>query len=281
LQKYVPLSKPLPSTVKKNSCKELGEWYMDKAKLASPAGKPVALNRARMYYRAFVEKHGKDDVEGIKAKKTLKQLNQLTGHEDDDEDETASGQWVNLMTLISARQHALVGRWIKAPQGIAVVSETDDSRLMIPVCPMGSYELDITFRATSGDDGMTVILTAGGEQVLLWVGRYDWRYIHLLDVKNMYYDYTCNLTTRFDKNESHRLQVKVKQDGAKVYIRAVVDEKYPITWRGEAKDLDLPDDWRMPSKQILGIGSSECKVAFTSLKIRMLSGKLQQLRVKR
>jgi formylglycine-generating enzyme required for sulfatase activity len=85
---YVPLAAGKLDGLDEMVCLELGDWYYEKlSKNASVTGKSVVLRRARGYYRRFLERHAKKDVELFRVKtalenidKELKKLNPPATH---------------------------------------------------------------------------------------------------------------------------------------------------------------------------------------------------------
>jgi len=62
LRTYVPLAAKTPAEVEEAACLELGNWYLELAKGASPSGKAICLERAIMYLAQFLELHRAEDT---------------------------------------------------------------------------------------------------------------------------------------------------------------------------------------------------------------------------
>jgi len=69
---YVPLAAKGFDDLPEAACLELGQWYhKELSKSASPAGKGTLLRRAKDYYEQFVDLHSKVDIQTLRAKAAL------------------------------------------------------------------------------------------------------------------------------------------------------------------------------------------------------------------
>jgi formylglycine-generating enzyme required for sulfatase activity len=71
----VPFAAKKLEDIDEATCLKLGDWYYEKLwKNASDTGKPVVLRRAMGYYRRFLERHAKKDVELFRVETALKNI---------------------------------------------------------------------------------------------------------------------------------------------------------------------------------------------------------------
>ncbi|MDP6634527.1 MAG: formylglycine-generating enzyme family protein [Phycisphaerae bacterium] len=77
---YVSLSTRDVLSLDKAVCLELGDWcYRKLSKKASSIAKPVVLRMARLYYRRFLEIHGKKDVQSFRTATAIEGVNKELG----------------------------------------------------------------------------------------------------------------------------------------------------------------------------------------------------------
>ncbi|MCY2927589.1 MAG: hypothetical protein NT031_19550, partial [Planctomycetota bacterium] len=74
MRTYVPLAGKEVESVEEKVALEMGRWYESMLAGASPAGARTALERARAYYRRYLEMHTAKDADSLKTSMSLKRV---------------------------------------------------------------------------------------------------------------------------------------------------------------------------------------------------------------
>ena len=256
---YVPLAQKGLDETPEPLCLELGNWYWELAKKATAKGKEHAQTRAVSYYQRFLMLHQGEDASAAEVTKRLKLLGKMT--------------WIDLLAMVDPAQHS-VGRerWVK--KGGIVGIDTPPrgcSQVLIPVKPIGSYELEVRFV----NQGyvfvrLPVVDRPGG---LVVVGTQGHSGIATVDGQRYHKNATTVKNWPFVAGRIYRLHVRVVLGDAKaVQVTATIDGKAFVSWKGKRSALSLSKSWDCSQPLALGLGTFQKPAQFLSARLRMLSG---------
>lgn len=256
---------PLPDLSPKR-CLDLGEWYRLQAGQAASGARRALLVRAQRYYRRFLELHTTEDMDRaagtLAVSKVAKALDEMGG-----------APWIDLLAQVDPATDAVTGLWRRHADGVAIAEPQKHSRLLIPVAPQGSYELDVRFVRLGGTEDVNVILPVGTSQVMLmlsgWQGTVSG--LELVGGKRASSNETTVRPAGLETGRQHSLHLRVLVRDDLAEIAVVLDGKDYLRWRGPVSALTLDPYWRLPEKACLGLGAY-CTVVFQDVRLRMLSG---------
>lgn len=82
----------------------------------------------------------------------------------------------------------------------------------------------------------------------------------------------------FENGRPHSLAVKVGLNGDQVAVRAAMNGRTIINWKGPQSALSVSGPFTMPNRKALGLCTYGSRVIFRSVRLRMLSGKAKRVR---
>ncbi len=199
-----------------------------------------------------------------------------------------AGQWLDMLAEIVPDRDTVAGVWQSEKGGLRALGEPF-SRLLLPVCVQGAYDLQVEFtRYAAGDAqgnvevflpvGMTAcaVSLSGYNEV---PGRPD--RVHGL---SRVAGYTpgedsggANPTACFpgtiENDRPHHLAIEVRPEGpSQVQIRARLDGQTVIDWSGPPDQLDLHPAWRLSEPLRPALGAASNPVVFSAVRFRLVSG---------
>jgi hypothetical protein len=138
-----------------------------------------------------------------------------------------------------------------------------------------------TFARTDGQGSTRIILPVGQSSCTLALGSGKDQFCGLdrVDGADLANNPTQTGAPGLADDAKHTVHVKVARTAAKLEITVNLDGKKLLTWSGSASDLSRPRDWGLTESSVLGVGTSQTKVTFYSLQLRMLSGKARMVAV--
>ena len=282
LLKYVPAAaKPL-ETVPEFACLELGEWYRSLADAAPPAAKPLMLARAKAYCERFLQLHTAEDLNRAKAALALQKIEEelRAAPPARTSPEKAAG-WIDLLALVDPAKDAVKGNWERRGAGVASAGDLpSESRFTVPVAVHGSYELEVAFVRTSGNDTVGILAPIGATSALVAVSARNGTVsgISRINGKNSDENETTIRPGRLENGRSYTLAVKVAIESDNVSIGVQLDGRPYMSWKGPVAAIAASPLWRVPTAGAIGLGAANCKVEFSSARLRMLSGEAKPLR---
>lgn len=199
-----------------------------------------------------------------------------------------AGQWIDLLAEVSPDRDSVAGVW-HTEAGVLEAHGEPFSRLLLPLCVTGAYDLEVEFtRYPAGDaeGNVEVFLPVGMATCAVSLsgfnevpGRPD-RVHGLSRVRG----YTpgedsggANPTARYpgtlENGHRYRLAIEVRPEAAsQVRIRACLDGQTVVDWSGPADQLDLHPSWRLSEPLRPGLGAASNPVAFSAVRFRLVSG---------
>jgi len=281
LRKYVSAVAKGVEAAPELACMELGEWYRGLGEVAAPGAQAAMFARAKAYYERFLSLHTPDDLQRTQATLALKEIQAAFEKSGGPPPaKFARGQWIDLLPLVDLAKDGVAGEWKRQGSALAIISRTTHGRIIIPVAPEGSYELQVKFVRTSGDGEVAVILPVRSARVAVLLSVRQGAVSGLSQINGKGVD--ANETTIRpgtlvnDREYALQVTVVVKGDQARIAVR--LDGKPYIAWRGPQSALSLPSWWALPKSGCLVLGAYKSLVVFRSVRLKMLSGEARLLR---
>jgi len=187
----------------------------------------------------------------------------------------ADGQ-VELVGTLDPSRHTVRGRWRRAvgDGGGVEVEPSPMALLAVPVRVQGSYELEVAFTRTGGDDAVTVVFPVGAGSTALQLSVLHGQKSFLRDVWcRGNFDATTAGKGPLENNRVHVLRARVWLNGPDALVEAEVEGEPRIKpWDGPQAALYPPAFLRVPPGVSLGIGAHDVPVIFHGVKLRLIEG---------
>ena len=288
LLKYVPAAAKGVEAPPALACLELGEWYRDLATKAPAHARAAMYAGAKAYLERFLKIHTPKDLNRTRATLALEKIEQAvaklaaarTAAAPSRPSTSGKGTWINLLALVDPAKDKVEGSWQRTPGGLAAVQRVRQSRITIPVAPEGSYELQLRFARTEGNDAIATVLPVGSSKVILFLCTYAGKAHGLSSIRRAHA--VNNETTvspgTIENGRDHYLQVRVDLEDEKARIRVGLNGRSIIDWEGEQSDLSARGGWDVPQAGCLGVGANGAIITWRSARLKMLSGEARLLR---
>jgi hypothetical protein len=268
LCKYVPAAAKPVEEAPEAACVELADWYRQLAAAAIAASKVDVLVRARGYYERFLDLHKTADLDRTKVELALKKV---------DEDLKAlgwtqpPGPWIDVLKITTADNLRAWGDFKRTDAGI-VSGPKDLCRASLPICPVGSYELEVKLTRVTGGQMGIAIPVGNTMPVLLLKDKVSG--IQLVRGKTVDENETKTSAAAIKNGLPITLGIKVVLDGDEAAIAVTLDGKPYINWTGPQSALSTEKWGEMPGKGAVGLSSYMSNVVCSGARVRMLSGKV-------
>jgi len=294
LLKYVPAAAKGVEAPPELACLELGEWYRDLAAKAPSHAKAAMYARARAYLERFLTMHTPQDLSRTRATLAFEKVQEVlaklaappkkptrpTRPTKAPPGTILPGQWLDLLALVHPAKDAVTGEWKRHDSVLTITKPIRCGRIMIPVAPEGSYELQAKFVRTSGDGDVAVILPVRSARVKLclsgWLGAASG--LEMINGKDPRDNETAVRPGTLVNGREYALDITVVVKGDQARIAVRLDGKPYINWRGPQSALSLPSAWALPKSGCLALGAWGSTVVFGSVRLKMLSGEARLLR---
>jgi hypothetical protein len=279
LQTYAPLAAKDPAEVAEAACLELGNWYVELAKDASTNGKVICLDRAITYLERFLDLHKAEDTSRTQGKLLLDKTHAERKKLQPVMKPTPNlGGGIDLLKLVDVERDRVSGRWKREGdflRGNAYGKgdkRVGSPRLMLPVAPQGSYELNVTFVRKGGLSTVRAILPVGQGAVAVGIngGKEYGCGLTLVDGEIASRNGTFVRHAQLAGGREYALEIRVLLAGNEAEISASLDRKELIRWKGRQSSLSVSDASRLPDPKCIGLGSYS-QVIFKEVKLRMIS----------
>lgn len=188
------------------------------------------------------------------------------------------GQWVDLLDWSNGVDWAPRGiNWNehvvgKPGKGGITIQSPNWGCYPLPAIIDGDYEMEVEFKRTIGAETVGVYFPVGLKTLLFRVshgGAYSG--VGFVDGK-----FFRERTEEVSNNQSHRITIRVKQDGPKASFEIDWDNtKNYIQWEGPLSSLSNSDNYTS-TVQHPWIGGWRNQVVFQKVRVRMLSGTIRR-----
>lgn len=183
--------------------------------------------------------------------------------------EAAEPKWESLIASTDASKQAVAGEWSKSG-GELSVRAAQGARLSLPAPPQGEYDLRATFTRKTGQHSIGLIVVHGGKQVVFEVDAWGSNLAGFQDVggKSIRDNATRRNNVRLENNKRYTILVEVRRG----QLRGLLDGEEIAKLTTDGGDLSLPDVWKLPNRDLLGLVAWEADTTFHAVDIRSLSG---------
>jgi hypothetical protein len=262
-RKYVPAAVKAVEEAPELACTKLGDWYKGLAdQAATPASKGAMLRRAQGYYQRFLAVHKDEDLARTAATLTLKRIEDALAKCGPP---SARGQWIDLLRLADPARDAVNGKWARVGETLTLAPSWN-GRIMIPVAPLGSYELQVKFVRVTGRESVDIILPVGSAGVAAVLSGWGGSASGLTTVNGRP---AADNETKVSPGQLENgreytagIQVKVERDQA--VIAMDLNGRPYIRWSGPQSALSVAGDKRLPDPKALGVGGTKMKLHKTT-----------------
>jgi len=168
------------------------------------------------------------------------------------------GAWSDILKLVVPTKHAVFGTWRRIGPAISISESKGPSRVAVPVTPRGDYDLELEFTRSKGTR-TGLILPVGG------------RYCYLsLDESPEIGDFLPRVKdVVVPTGDRHTLNVSVRNVNGFVQVAAELDRKPLVNWRGNAYEIQFPDQWNIVSPGLIALaGGDGSSVSFHAMRLR-------------
>ncbi|MBC7815533.1 MAG: cyclic nucleotide-binding protein [Planctomycetaceae bacterium] len=183
----------------------------------------------------------------------------------------AADEWIDLIRPTDPAKHAVQGEWTTTSDGLVTKAATG-SRLILPIKPAGEYDFRVAFTRRTGVHSVGLFFVAGGKQAAFEVDAWGQHLAGIQEIKGQ--QITSNPTRvenqTLENGRKYSAEVRVRRDKVEVFL----DDKLLTTHRTDGSDLGLPNLWRLPDQQSLGLGAWESETIFHSVAVRRVSGEV-------
>ena len=189
-----------------------------------------------------------------------------------------SGKWAELLPHVDPAKDTLAGTWTMEG-GQLVLSPSGQAKLMLPVAPAGSYELEVRFARVTGNDSLALMLPVGSRLVGLFVSALGGQSHDLGKVRGAGpYDKIAVSPGTLENNRPYTVSARVLVRGDQASVETRLDGASLINWQGPWSDLSPWPSWQLPDSGALGLGAAHGRYVVESMRLKMLSGEARLLR---
>ena len=258
LKKVVSKEEPKPTEV--GAQEALAKAWVDfgRRERSSWRRKQI-LNRARHWLTTALPK-----ATGVTRLRLVKRLADL------EEDELGV---VDLLPMIDPKKDTVSGDWV-FKDGALACSYGAKIRIEIPYTPPDEYDLEVTVEKRTGNGTVGLGLVRGNLPFGLWIDgqqQYGTCLSRLADIDNLPDKFTDTLIAPSQPSE---VVVSVRNGGVSVTI----DGKRVIKWTGKWSRMSPCPTWRGRRDNVLILGGWNNVVAFTKVRLILISAPGKQLR---
>lgn len=188
----------------------------------------------------------------------------------------AEAQWTDVLKLVDLKKHVIHGRWIRKDgylHNLDTMKLVNDpvSRVLVPVAPSGSYEVDVVFIRKSGTQPIAVILPVGQTGTCLNLSYGPRRRYGLTKVNGRIDNESTRSLLKLSNGEEHRIHVRVLIKGGDAEIVADLDGKELVRWKGKQSLLTVSESRLLPDGSKIGL-SARSPAIFKSVRFRQIRG---------
>lgn len=184
---------------------------------------------------------------------------------------------IDLLPLIDLSRDAVHGEWQFSSDGLSSPPKVASARVQIPYVPPEEYDLTLVVERKEGDYSLEVGLASGPRQFHVGLdgwGAGDLTGLYLVDGKANQNFETTYQGKLLQKDSQATLVCSVRKTG----VAMVVDGKKILDWKGDLKRLTAAQNWEVPSKISLFIGSWTTRFLIHRMLLVPVSGTGRALR---
>ena len=181
----------------------------------------------------------------------------------------AESKWESLIPAIDPAKQAVAGEWAKAGMELSVRA-AQGSRLALGNAPPGEYDLRASFTRKTGQHSVGLIVVHGGRQVVFEVDAWGSNLAGFQDIggKSIRDNPTRRANVKLENNKRYTITVEVR----KGELRGLLDGQELAKFATDGTNISLPDVWKFPNRDQLGLVAWEADTTFHTVEIRSLNG---------
>ena len=181
----------------------------------------------------------------------------------------AESKWESLIPAIDPAKQAVAGEWAKAGMELSVRA-AQGSRLALGNAPPGEYDLRASFTRKTGQHSVGLIVVHGGRQVVFEVDAWGSNLAGFQDIggKSIRDNPTRRTNVKLENNKRYTITVEVR----KGELRGLLDGQELAKFATDGTNISLPDVWKFPNRDQLGLVAWEADTTFHTVEIRSLNG---------
>ena len=190
-----------------------------------------------------------------------------------------AGQWVDLLSLVDPQKDAVKGEWKKRDRCLFIDQTPAWACIKVPVVTESSYELDVRFVRTSGDESLGVFLPVGSSRVLLEFSVLKGKAggLNVIAGKPAPENEAAVKPCTLENGREYAVRVQTRVRGETAEIAVTLDGRPWTSWQGRHSSLSVFHDWGMPQPKTFGFSAWCVGVSFRSARLKMLSGEARVL----
>lgn len=182
----------------------------------------------------------------------------------------ATGKTTKLLPKIDPAQDAIIGKWTRENEGLAIRIPTYFAFCTLPAVEalsLGNYDLNVAFTRTSETNSVNIIIPILDRRCMVLFGAFDgeWDGLGMVNRTSVKHNVTRRRSL-IRKGQRHEVSIRVRvSDPESVSIGVYLDNKEHTSWRGKIENLDLYQAWKLPPNAIGAIGASQSTCVFHAI----------------
>lgn len=181
----------------------------------------------------------------------------------------AEPKWNSLTEAIDPSKQQIAGQWTKTANELSVKA-AQGTRIAIASAPAGEYDLRATFTRRSGQHSIGLVVVHAGRQVVFEVDAWGSHLAGFQDIggKSIRENATRRSDVALENNRRYTITVEVR----KGQVRGLLDGKELAKHVSDGSDLSIPEVWKFPRADQLGLVAWESDTTFHTVELRSLTG---------
>jgi putative intracellular protease/amidase len=181
----------------------------------------------------------------------------------------AEPKWESVLTNLDVARQSSAGEWSKTGSELNVRA-AQGARLALMPAPAGEYDLRATFTRRTGQHSIGLIVVHRSRQVVFEVDAWGMNLAGFQDVggKSIRENATRKANVRLENNKRYTITVEVRKN----QLRGLLDGNEVAVLKTDGSDISLPDVWKLPVRDQLGLVAWEADTTFHAVEVRSLGG---------
>jgi len=189
------------------------------------------------------------------------------------------------LNYVDLSKDVLKGGWTLDKDGLTLSKPVEESKIVLPVIPDGSYDYRAVVSISKSGEGPTLLLSSNASDgpfgILVDSARADhstgfWQFKGWDDKQHR--DRKLIVTWISKPAQKYTVDVAVRRLSEKrASVDLVIDGTKVVSWKGPETDLACDKYRQLPDKTLGLYGWTE-RITFHSIQVKMVSGELRLLR---
>lgn len=174
---------------------------------------------------------------------------------------------INLLKQVDPQKHAVAGDWQMTEAGLQTDAITS-SRITLPYQPTQEYDFEVEFTRKSGVHSIAIIFVMGERQASFEVDAWGQHLagLQMIDNRSIQQNETRTENMTLQNGRKYKARLEVRSS----FVKAYLDDQLIADYKTEGSNLSLPDVWRMPQADSLGLGAYQAETLFHSAEVRLI-----------